>query len=493
MYHTPYKNFKQLAFDLKAFYLPFGGRLRIENRWVQLRDMIPWLDFEENYKNIFSKKFGRRAKPFQLALGALIIQTRLQTSDRETVLQIQENPYLQFFLGLPQYEEEPLFDQSMLVHFRKRIGPTELQSINDAIFLKELTGSSKPKEVPENEIIPNKGDLKIDATCTPADVRFPTDLSLLNETRENTERIIDQLWVQIDNENGDPKPRTYRKKARKDFLSFTKKKQGSKKSIKKSIKLQLGYVKRNSKTIEILKNCFVPFSQPLDNKNFKSLLVANEVFRQQFEMSQSGVRRIADRIVSFNQPHVRPIVRGKAGKNVEFGAKISVASIDGFIFLDRLEWDAFHEGQDLILHAENFKARFGCWPKAIHGDKAYTTRKNRAWCKERKIDLHGAKLGRPKKETEENKEELKLEKIKAKKSESERVEIEGKFGVAKRRYGAGNIKAKLKTTSSAVIMLATLNVNLGKMLSNLSLCQLKMLILGLKFRYLDRYEFKTAC
>ena len=111
------------------------------------------------------------------------------------------NPYLQFFLGLPQYEEEPLFDPSMLVHFRKRIGPTELQSINDAIVLKELTGSSKPKEVPENEIIPNKGDLKIDATCTPAHVRFPTDLSLLNETRENTERIIDQIWVQIDNEN----------------------------------------------------------------------------------------------------------------------------------------------------------------------------------------------------------------------------------------------------------------------------------------------------
>jgi len=493
MYYSPSKNSKQLALELKAFHLPFGGRLRINNRWIQLRDMIPWMEFEENYKSIFSKKFGRRAKPFQLALGALIIQGRLQTSDRETVLQIQENPYLQFFLGLPQYEEEPLFDPSMLVHFRKRIGVTELQAINDAIILKELTGSSTPKEVVENELIPNKGDLKIDTTCTPADIRFPTDLSLLNETRENTERITDILWAQVEHEKGVLKPRTYRKKARKDFPSFTKKKQGSKKSIKKSIKLQLAYIKRNLKTIENLQNCFIPFSQPIDNKSFKSLLVANEVYRQQLEMSQSGVRRIADRIVSFTQPHVRPIVRGKAGKNVEFGAKISVASIDGFIFLDRLEWDAFHEGEDLILHAEKFKALFGCWPKAIHADKAYTTRKNRAWCKEREIDLHGAKLGRPKKETAENKEELKLEKKKAKKSESERVEIEGKFGVAKRRYGAGNIKAKLKTTSSAVIMLAILNVNLGKMLSNLSLYQLKTLIFSLKFTHRDDFQTKVAC
>ena len=55
MYYSPSKNSKQLALELKSFYLAFGGRLRIDNRWVQLRDMIPWQEFEENYKSIFSK------------------------------------------------------------------------------------------------------------------------------------------------------------------------------------------------------------------------------------------------------------------------------------------------------------------------------------------------------------------------------------------------------------------------------------------------------
>ena len=260
MYSNDSENPKQLSFDLNDFHLPFGGRLSIMNRWVQLRGIIPWADFEGSYKEGFSEKLGRKAKPFQIALGSLIIQSRLKTSDRETVLQIQENPYLQFFLGLSQFQDEPLFDPSMLVYFRKRIGLTELQAINEAIVLKELTGSFKPKEVVENEINLNKGELKIDATCTPADIRFPTDLSLLNETRENIERIVDKLWAQIDAEEGVLKPRTYRKKARKVFLSFTKKKNGSKRSIKKSIKLQLSYVGRNLKVIGKLKKCFETFS-----------------------------------------------------------------------------------------------------------------------------------------------------------------------------------------------------------------------------------------
>lgn len=476
MYSTDSINPKQLSLDLNDFRLPFGGSLSLSNRWVQLRGIIPWADFEESYKEMFSERLGRKAKSFQIALGALLIQGRMKTSDRETVLQIQENPYLQFFLGLSEFQEEPLFDPSMLVYFRKRIGLTELQAINEAIILGELTGSSKPKKVAEDEILPNKGDLKIDATCTPADVRYPTDLSLLNEARENTERVVDKLWAQVDSKEGELKPRTYRNKARKDFLSFTKKKNGSKRTIKKSIQLQLSYLKRNLGTIDKLLKCFEDFSQPLDKKGFKSLVVASEIYRQQFEMFQTGTHRIDDRIVSFTQPYIRPIVRGKAGKNVEFGAKISVASIDGFVLLDRLEWDAFHEGEDLILHAEKFKALFGCWPKSIHADKAYTTRKNRKWCQEREINLHGAKLGRPKKETAENKEAIKLEKEKAKKSESERVEIEGKFGVAKRRYGAGKIMAKLKSTSESLIMLAILNVNLGKILANLSLSQIYTLL-----------------
>lgn len=80
-------------------------------------------------------------------------------------------------------------------------------------------------------------------------------------------------------------------------------------------------------------------------------------------------RRIDDRIVSLSKPHVRPIVRGKASTDVEFGAKLSVSVIDGKTYLDRISWDAYNEGGDLQAQAEAFKERTGAYPESIHADK----------------------------------------------------------------------------------------------------------------------------
>ena len=87
----------QLSFE--NFYLPFGGKLSGENRWVKLAEWIPWEDFESEYAAQLSQGMGAPAKSFRMALGALIIKERLGTSDEETVEQIRENPYLQYFLG----------------------------------------------------------------------------------------------------------------------------------------------------------------------------------------------------------------------------------------------------------------------------------------------------------------------------------------------------------------------------------------------------------
>ena len=70
--------------------------------------------------------------------------------------------------------------------------------------------------------------------------------------------------------------------------------------------------------------------------------------------------RVDQRIVSLSQPHVRPIVRGKAGKPTEFGAKLSVSCVDNYVFLHRLSWENFNESQDLKAQGENFKETYGC-------------------------------------------------------------------------------------------------------------------------------------
>src|SRR4030042_697759 len=211
---------RQLTFD--DFYLPFSGQLRRDNRWVILAGQIPWRQIEEAYGQQFCEDNGCPAKPARLGLGALIIKERLGASDRETVEQIRENPNLQVFLGLKEYQDEPPFDHTMMTHFRKRCNEGILKDINESIVLAAMEpgsggtattqGTGKGASDDEKPGPSNKGKLIVDATCTPADIAYPTDLSLLNEAREKSEEIIDAMHGPFMGRG--KKPRTYRQKAR---------------------------------------------------------------------------------------------------------------------------------------------------------------------------------------------------------------------------------------------------------------------------------------
>ena len=105
--------------SLSDFHQPMGMQLREDNRWVKKAQMIPWNKIEEKYADLFPSCTGNVAKPLQLALGACLIQREYGYSDEEIVLQIQENPYLQYFCGYPGYDDsKPPFDSSSMVHFR---------------------------------------------------------------------------------------------------------------------------------------------------------------------------------------------------------------------------------------------------------------------------------------------------------------------------------------------------------------------------------------
>lgn len=123
------------------------GRLSEDNRWVVMAKLIPWSDFEQEYASLFAEEIGAPAKSFRMALGSLIIKEKLGTSDIETVEQVKENPYLQYFLGLSRYSNEPPFDSSMLSHFRQRIDINLVNKINELMVNKnELKSSSLPKK-----------------------------------------------------------------------------------------------------------------------------------------------------------------------------------------------------------------------------------------------------------------------------------------------------------------------------------------------------------
>ncbi|MCP4343582.1 MAG: IS5 family transposase, partial [Desulfobulbaceae bacterium] len=314
----------------------------------------------------------------------------------------------------------------------------------------------------------NQGKLLVDATCTPADITFPTDVKLLNEAREKTEEIIDCMHAPSIGKRS--KPRTYRKKARKDYLAFIKQKSPGRKKIRKAIRKQLGYVGRNLRTIERMAS--EGFLRYLGKRLYRLLLVSQALYRQQLWMYQNKCHRIENRIVSLYQPHVRPIVRGKAHAPVEFGAKISISLVNGFSSVDVLSWDAYNESGDLEGQIESYRQRYGFYPESVHADKIYRTRDNRRYCKERDIRLSGPALGRPKRVTELNKEELKAIKRQQRQDEIDRIAVEGKFGQGKRRFTLSRIMAKLAVTSEAVIMVSFIVMNLEKLLSGILLCLL---------------------
>ncbi|MDB9514677.1 transposase, partial [Kamptonema animale CS-326] len=206
-----YRKFELAPLPPLDFELANGSKLSTDNRWVKMAELIPWLEFESDYAEKFPTEMGAPAKSFRMALGALIIKEKLGISDIETVEQIRENPYLQYFIGQSIYSNEPPFDPSLLVHFRQRISANLIKKVNERMVEKMRETTRKPPEKKKDSDAKNEstnqGKLIIDATCAPADISYPTDLGLLNKAIVHTEKIIDILYKSLKGKIN-KKPRT---------------------------------------------------------------------------------------------------------------------------------------------------------------------------------------------------------------------------------------------------------------------------------------------
>ena len=435
--------------SLSDFQQPMGMHLREDNRWVKKAQIIPWDKIEAKYANLFPSGTGNVAKPLQLALGACLIQREYAYSDEEIVLQIQENPYLQYFCGYAGYDDsKPPFDASSMVHFRKRLTPEMLAQINEMIIQEAKKAEDKDNQ---DDNKPNgggnSGTIIVDATCAPSNIRYPQDVSLLNEARENAEKLLDILHSPTDGK----KPRTYRKRARKDYLKYVRCRKHTAKMTRRAIGKQLNYLKRDLAAIDGKLNQ----GKTLNVHQTERLETIRKIYEQQKYMYDNRTHSVENRIVSVSQPFVRPIVRGKAGKPVEFGMKLDISVSDGWTRLEYHSFDAYNEATKLQEMIENFHKREGHYPSRVLADKIYRNRENLSYCKKWGIRLSGPALGRPKKGEDRNK-------VQDYRDECERVEVERKFSLGKRRCGIGLVTAKLEETAAHVVALSILLLNLRK-------------------------------
>lgn len=417
-----YSSPNQLSFE--GFETPFEQHLDVNNRWIFLAKHIPWDRIVGVYDKVFSSTEGRKPLNGRLVLGSLMIKHLCKLSDRETIASIQENMYMQYFVGYTSFTRKAPFSATLFVEFRKRLTEDLLAKINDIVAMHAINfeagqhvefpsdepgklddnspcetepsakistteneGSQegqllkeahKEQETGNDEEIKNEGQLLMDATVSPQNIAYPTDLKLLNVTREKCEELIDN--VHIPQLHG-KKPRTYRNTARKEFLNVSKKKRKSKNLIRSAIRKQLGYIKRDLKHIEtLLANSK---HNPLTQKEREYLETIKKIYAQQLYMYENRTHTVEDRIVNLHQPYVRPIVRGKEKSKVEFGAKIQGSLVKGFVFLDHISWDAFNESSYLLNSVEKYKKQFGYYPYEVLADQIYCTRENRKLLKEK--------------------------------------------------------------------------------------------------------------
>ena len=452
-----FERYRQLG--LADFNQPVGLKMNPENRWVKKAATIPWEAREEKYAGLFPSTTGMPAKPLRMALGSLMIQKQYGYSDRELLEQITENPYYQYYIGLPGFSNEPPFVPSLLVEFRKRLDDDVMGEINEMIIAYNTPDDPGPGDGggKDSDTAPDKpensGTIILDATCTPQNISYPQDINLLNEARENLESLIDRICYDYNYY----KPRMYRENARRDYLSLAKCKKRTAKKIRRAIKQQLQYIRRDMGYVE----AFLSDGVELTPKQAARLSVLHQVYEQQQYMYENNTHTVPDRIVSISQPYIRPIVRGKAAAPVEFGAKLDL-SIDenGMARLEKLSFDAYNESDVLIDAIERYRERTGHYPERALADKIYRNRDNLAYCKLHGIRLSGPKLGRPKKDAEADK---KAEYI----DNADRVEVERSFSLAKRCYGLGRIMTKLDVTTRSSIALSILVMNVARIAARL--------------------------
>src|SRR3989338_2451343 len=415
---------------------PWSGKLNEDNEWIKLEKIIPWETLEGIYGRYFSLNKGRPAKDGRLIIGLLIVKHKKGLSDRRLVEELLENIYLQYFCGFRRLAEKKILHASSLTKIRKRLGKEFF-----ARFEMEIIG-----KLVKDKIIKPKG-LMVDATVVPANINYQTDHKLINKAREWVCEKISKIRKVIGLKNP---IRTYKRVARKVFLSFQKKRRKTRAVIEVTRNKLLRFLRRNlSQLTELLKAAPADLARKLQFK----YETARTIYEQQKQMAKEKVRHIKNRVVSFHLPHIRPIVRGKDGKDVEFGPKAVLSWVNGFGFLDKFSFEAFNEACFLSDSLRAYKERFATLPPDVTADQLYGTRWNRKLLAKIKIGSAFKSLGR------KARDDL-ARIIWVKKKQRARNKMEGIIGNAKEHYGLDRILYRIKDGEEIWTRLSLVAMNL---------------------------------
>ena len=396
----------------------------------RMKKVLPLHQMAEAFGLVSKRQVPRRGpKPYFTPEGKvalMFLMMRTQQSAPRLMEQLNGNIHYQIFCGIRIDPERPLTNYKLIDGI--------------AVELASKLKIQRQQDVLAEAWKPYMKDLDMmytDATCYESEMRYPTDQKLLWECVEKSYRIMCETCGRM----GVRRPRTKFLDVEKANLSYRKQRKHSNAQAKKMTRRLLNLLGKVLKEIRRMEREH-DGRELLTIRERQTVDIVTKVYRQQRNHFDSGNRResIPDRIVSVSKPYVRPIVRGKEVKNVEFGAKCNNIMVDGISFIEKLSFNAFNEGTRLRHCVKMHRRLFGVDVKRIGGDACYAGTDSRNFCKENGIQTSFVKRGRPsqgKKEQDYVRQELARVRATA---------MEGSFGTQKEHYAMRRIKARKRET-----------------------------------------------
>lgn len=424
---------KQLHFKDGWFIIP---EVDPDHEIIQLSEAIDWDKLLEAFSSFYSQNHGRPTKPTRAKIGLLILKHLYQLSDEEVVDQMGYNLYFQYFCDVHITHAKRFIDPSTLTLFRKQIGVEGIKILEQQLFqyLKEH------KQLKGKKLI-------CDTTVVPSPIQYPTDVHLAEKVRRKLVGLIDQS-----KKLGAPWVRTYKRVAKRVFITYQKIRKHTQTSRKKFQGKLVRFADRNLRQLKELMEKI-----PVSKKSLKWKKQAGElsglsekILSQQKELLKR--HPVKERIVSLWAPHIRPMVRGKYPVEVEFGPKILCNLKNKFLFLQDSSFENRSDHDWMMTSLENYHNQFGHVPTEMATDRGFYSQANVLRAKEfgvGKVGIH-PKGKKPPGE---------FSRRTWKRLISLRSAIEAKISLAKRRFGLDRIQYRARNGEELWIRMGLLAMN----------------------------------
>lgn len=382
-------------------------------------------------------------------LGLMILKNYMGCSDKRLIEQLNGNINFQFFCDIVIPFDSPITNYKIVSQIRcelsKNLKIREAQNVLAKAWLPSMKDLDK---------------LLVDATCYESEVRYPTNQKLLWESIlwSHKQLVVHCKYLKI-------------KLPRTKYLDWCKRYNGY---ARKRKKLVAARQKATRGMLKLLYKLNAELSKIEQEHHFirtkkyqNERAIIKKVYQQQKQIFVTG-KSVPDRIVSIGKSYLRPIVRGKEVKQVEFGAKVNKIQINGINFIEHLEFRAFNEGTRLVNSILTSQSLTKTKIKIVGADAIYATNKNRKFATSKSIQTDFVRKGKAGKHEVERK-------ILAKAIKKERAtRLEGSFGNEKEYYNLRKIKARTKATETLWIFFGIHTANaleIGRRIQNQALKQ----------------------